>query len=153
MQSILIITIFLFLGSRRSRSRVGNKVCWFSSMNLSMPVKTAGCREGFATHWTHIRRFSCVSFYMSPQVSSYGKSLFTLRAVVGLLPCVYSTVCVQASGLGEGLVTEGAGERLVSCVCPLVTLQGTRLRESLVTLGAGIRLFSGVNSHVSPQMF
>ena len=88
---------------------------------------------------------------MSPQVSSLGKSLFTLRAGVGLLSCVDSTVNNQVMGMGEGLVTGGAGEEPVACVGPLVTLQVTRLRESLVTLEAGIRFLPGVNSHVSPQ--
>ena len=93
-----------------------------------------------------------VSFYMAPQVFSLGKFQSTLRACVGLLSCMASTVCVQATGPDEGLVTGGAGKGLISCVCPLVTLQAPRLRESLVTLGAGIRFLSGVDSHVSPQV-
>ena len=42
-----------------------------------------------------------VSFYMSPQTSSLGKNLFTLKAEVGLPPCVDSPVSVQVSGVGE----------------------------------------------------
>ena len=61
-------------------------------------------------------------FYMCRQVSSLGKSLFTLRAAVGLLSCVDSIVSVQVTVVGEGFVTGGAVERLVSCVCPLVNL-------------------------------
>ena len=33
-------------------------------MNLSMIFKTAGLREGFVTHCTHIRLFSCVCSVM-----------------------------------------------------------------------------------------
>ena len=63
------------------------------------------------------------------------------------------TVSDQVLRPGKGLVTRGAGEWLVSCVCPLVSLQVPRIRENLVTLGAGIRLLSGMDSHVSPQVF
>ena len=89
---------------------------------------------------------------MCPQVSSLGKRLFTLRAVVGLLSCMDSTVYVQVIGLGEGLVTGGAGKWLISCVCPLVTHQITILRESLVTKGTVIRFLPGVDFHVSPHV-
>ena len=95
-------------------------------MNLSMLVKVAGSREGLVTHLTHIRLFSCVcsdmnhkiarlmespvtlgadvlliphvNFYMSPQVASIGKILFTVRAGEGLIPCVDSTVIVHLTG-------------------------------------------------------
>ena len=91
-----------------------------------------------------------VSFYMSPQGFSPGKSLFTLRAGEGLFSCMDSTVCVQVTGLGEGLVTGGAGEGLISRVCPLMPLQVTRLGEGLVTLGTGMRFLFRVDSHVDP---
>ena len=42
-----------------------------------------------------------VSFYMSPQTSSLGKSHFTQKTGVGLLPCVDSPVSVQVSGVRE----------------------------------------------------
>ena len=92
-----------------------------------------------------------VSLFVAHQVSSLGKSLFTLRAGKGPISCVDSTVIVQATRMGEGLVTEGAGKWLTSCVCPLVNLHVSRLGESLVTLGAGIRFLSGMDSHVPLQ--
>ena len=51
-----------------------------------------------------------VSLYMSTEMSSLGKGLFTLRAVIGMISFVDSTVCLQGTRLGEGLVTGGAGE-------------------------------------------
>ena len=87
---------------------------------------------------------------MMSKVFFLGKSQFTLRAAVGLLSCMDSTVYVQVTGPGEGLVTGGAGEWLISGVYPLVNLKVTRLRESLATLGAGIGFLSCVDSHVPP---
>ena len=73
--------------------------------------------ESLVTLGAGVLLLAQVSFYMFPQVSSYGKSLFTLRAEEGLNSCMDSNVCVQATGLGEGLVTGGAGEWLISlCV-------------------------------------
>ena len=59
---------------------------------------------------------------MCLQVSSLGKSLFTLRAGEGFLSLVDFNVFDQATGPGEGLATGGAGEGLISRVCPLVNL-------------------------------
>ena len=61
--------------------------------------------ESLVTLGAGVLLLSHVSFYMALQVSSLRKSLFTLRAGEGLLPCMDSTVCVQVTGLGEGLVT------------------------------------------------
>ena len=77
MQSISNISTSLILGLW-SRGRIG----LFSSMNISIIFKTAGTRKAFAH----------VSCYMAPQVSSIGKSLFTLRAGEGLLSYMDSTV-------------------------------------------------------------
>ena len=139
-------------------------------MNLSMAVKTAGIRKAFLLcvflyesqnrktdrmpcH-TGCRRIASrlMSFYMYPQVSSLGKSLFALRAAEGFLSCVNPTVCVQATGLGEGLVTRGAGEGLIFCVDSTVIDQVTRPGEGLVTGGAGKWLISCVCPQVTLQV-
>ena len=82
---------------------------------------------------------SHVRFYMYLPTFPVGKSLFTLRAGIGLFSCVNSTVRVEGTGQRERLGTGGAGKGPISCVCPLVSLQNTRLRESLVSLRAWIR--------------
>ena len=86
-----------------------------------MSHQISGMIESLVTLGAGVLLHPLVSFYMSPQVSFRGKRHFTLRAGVGLLPCVDSQV-----------ITQVIGEELISCVCHLVTLQGTRLRESLV---------------------
>ena len=53
--------------------------------------------ESLITVGARILLLPLVNFYMAPQVYSLGKILFTLRAVVGLLPCVDSTVFVQVT--------------------------------------------------------
>ena len=55
----------------------------------------ARLRERLATGGAGILLLPHVNFFMCPQASALGKSLFALRAVLGLLSCVDSTVnCV-----------------------------------------------------------
>ena len=87
-------------------------------------------RESLVTLGAGVLLLLYVSLYMPPQASplcefvyaSSGKRLFTLKAGVGLLSCMDSTVFVEVTGLGEGLVSEGAGEGPISSVCPLVNI-------------------------------
>ena len=104
--------------------------------------------------WEGVLLLPHVSVYSALQVLSVGKSIFTLRALVGFLPCMDFTVFVQVIGPGEGLVTWGASKGLISCVCPVVTLKPkvTRMRESLLFLGTEMRFLPDVDSCVDTQV-
>ena len=81
-----------------------------------MNLEALRSRVCLDTPGTGIFFLSNVCFYMPPQVSSLGKSLFTLGATIRFLLGVSSTVVVQVARLGERHVTRGAGKGLNTCM-------------------------------------
>ena len=94
----------------------------FSCMSSHMYLQS-GETTSVVTLGAGIFLVCCVGFHMPIKVSWHGKSLATLVAWEGFLPCVYSTMSFQATRVREGFVTWGAGEGLNSWVARRVFQQ------------------------------